>query len=62
MKCLAELEERIAEELEDACSYITMALEYKAMDMKLADSYYALAKTELEHATLLRNHADRIME
>ena len=49
MKLIQLLSEKIEEELEDACSYIDEALQYKSEDKATADLFYQLSLEEMGH-------------
>ena len=49
MEKIQEISDKIEEELEDACDYIDLALEYKESDKGTADMYDQLALEEMGH-------------
>lgn len=49
------LMEHIEEELDDACTYAELALEYKATDPEMAQVFYKLSQEEMTHMELLHN-------
>ena len=55
MKLIQLLSEKIEEELEDACSYIDSAFEYKDEDRATADVFAQLAAEEIGHANKLHD-------
>lgn len=58
IKCLAE---NMQEEMHDAEKYAKLAMEYRADYPDLADTFVTLSKQEVNHATMLHNHAERII-
>lgn len=57
MKKIELLVDKIDEELEDACSYIKLAHEYKESDPELANTFYRLSNDEMTHQDMLHKHA-----
>ena len=53
MKIIQDLSEKIEEELEDACSYIDMAMDLANEDRLTADVYAALSMEEMGHVDKL---------
>lgn len=53
MKIIEILSEHIEDELEDACTYINLALEYKDTDPELANLFYKLSTEEMTHMDAL---------
>lgn len=49
------LMEHIGDELEDACTYAKLALEYKTTDTEMAKLFYSLSNEEMNHMNLLHN-------
>lgn len=49
------LMEHIEDELNDACTYVKLALEYKATDPDMAKLFYSLSNEEMNHMNLLHN-------
>lgn len=47
------LMEHIEDELEDACTYAKLALEYKATDPEMAQLFYKLSGEEMTHMDAL---------
>lgn len=61
MRLIAELSDKIEEEIEDAESYIKMALEHKESDKTLADTFAKLSEEELGHMKALHDQVVRII-
>lgn len=55
MKEIKLLMEHIEEELDDACTYIDLALEYKESDPTLASLFYKLSGEEILHMEALHS-------
>lgn len=53
MKIIELLSEHIEDELEDACTYATLALEYKETDPEVAALFYKLSTEEMTHMDAL---------
>lgn len=53
MRIMELLHEHIGEELEDACTYIKLALEYKDSDPEMAQMFYKLSTEEIGHMEAL---------
>lgn len=53
MKIIELLSEHIEDELEDACTYIKLALEYKDTDPETANLFYKLSQEEMTHMDAL---------
>ena len=58
IKCLAE---NIREEMHDAEKYAKLALEYKEQYPEMLDTFLTLSRQEVNHATMLHNHVERII-
>lgn len=57
MKIIELLSDHIDEELEDACTYAKLALEYKESDPELAQLFYKLSGEEMNHTDALHKRA-----
>lgn len=53
MKVIELLSNHIGEELEDACKYIRLALEYKDTEPEMAQLFYKLSEEEMSHMNAL---------
>lgn len=53
MKLIELLSEHIEDELEDACTYIELALKYKDTDPETANLFYKLSGEEMSHMDAL---------
>lgn len=53
MKIIELLSEHIEDELEDACTYAKLALEYKETDPEAAALFYKLSTEEMTHMDAL---------
>lgn len=53
MKIIELLSDHIEEELDDACTYAKLALEYKESDPELAQLFYKLSTEEMNHMDAL---------
>lgn len=62
MKIMELLHEHIEEELEDACKYIRLALEYKESDPETAQLFYKLSTEEMGHMEALHKSVVSHME
>lgn len=62
MKEIKLLMEHIEEELEDAHTYATLALEYKTTDNSTADLFYKLSEEEMDHMRRLHKAVERLIE
>lgn len=62
MKIMELLHEHIGEELEDACAYIRLALEYKDRDPETAQMFYKLSTEEMGHMEALHKSVVSHME
>lgn len=58
IKCLAE---NIREEMHDAEKYAKLALEYKEQYPEMLDTFLTLSRQEVNHATMLHNHVERLI-
>lgn len=57
MKIIELLSDHIEEELDDACTYAKLALEYKESDPELAQLFYKLSTEEMNHMDALHKRA-----
>lgn len=57
MKIIELLSDHIDEELDDACTYAKLALEYKESDPELAQLFYKLSTEEMNHMDMLHKRA-----
>ena len=55
MEIIAQIVEKIDDELKDAKNYIKLAYEMKDKYPSLADAYYKLSVEEMGHATILHD-------
>lgn len=62
MKIMELLHEHIGEELEDACKYIRLALEYKDTEPEAAQLFYKLSTEEMGHMEALHKSVVSHME
>lgn len=62
MKEISILNDKIEDELEDACAYIDLALEYKDSDPGMADLFYRLSGEEMTHMDLLHGNVKSKIE
>jgi rubrerythrin len=62
VKLIQTLNDKIAEEIHDAQSYATMALELKDERKSLADVLYQLSAEEMKHMSMLHNEAVKIID
>lgn len=62
MKQIKKIVEYIEEELEGAEDYAKEAVREKDVDKPLADMYYGLAMTEMEHVNALHKQAVRLID
>lgn len=56
MKTIELLMDHIEDELNDACTYAKLALEYKSTDPEMANLFYKLSGEEMSHMTALHNN------
>ena len=61
MKIIKTLSKRIEEELNDAKSYVTMAIEYKDERPELSRTLYTISTQEVEHSNMLHNEVAEII-
>lgn len=62
MKEIKILSDHIEEELEDACTYIKLALEYKQSDPEMANMFYRLSVEEMGHMDMLHKNVEAHIE
>lgn len=62
MKQIKRIVEYIEEELDGAEDYAKEAIHEKDVDKPLADMYYGMAMTEMEHVNALHKQAVRLIE
>lgn len=62
MKIIETLSHKIEEELCDAKSYITMAMEYKDEYPELSRTLYNISTQEMEHMNLLHGEVTQIIK
>ena len=62
MKIIELLSEHIEDELEDACTYAHLALEYKDTDPELATVFYKLSGEEMNHMEMLHKRVVAAIE
>ena len=55
MKTVELLMGHIEDEINDACTYAKLALEYKSTDPELANLFYKLSGEEMQHMNALHN-------
>lgn len=56
MKIIELLSKHIEDELEDACTYIRLALEYKETDSEAASLFFRLSQEEMTHMEALHQN------
>lgn len=61
MKDIKLLVDHIEDELEDACMYAKLALEYKHKDQDMAQMFYKLSTEEMNHKDMLHNQATKLI-
>ena len=62
MKIIKILSKKIEEELHDAKSYVTMAIEYKEERPELSRTLYNISAQEMEHMNMLHNEVTVIIQ
>jgi len=62
MKIIETLSHKIEEELCDAKSYVTMAMEYKEEYPELSRTLYNISTQEMEHMNLLHGEVTQIIK
>ena len=62
MKIIQKLNDKIAEEIQDAKCYAKMALEYKDERKQMADVLYQISTEEMRHMSLLHNEVVKLIE
>ena len=60
MRLIEKLNDKIADEIQDAKCYATMALEYKGQPF--ADTLYTISTEEMRHMNLIHNKVVKIIE
>lgn len=61
MKEIKLLVEHIEEELEDACTYAKLALEYKDTNQEMAQLFWNLSNEEMGHQQLLHGQVTQLI-
>lgn len=62
MKLIELLSEHIGDELNDACTYAKLALEYKDTDPETANLFYKLSQEEMTHMDALHKRVVSAIE
>ena len=62
MKIIKCISEKIEEELEDASSYIDLAMKWKAEEPETADLFYELSVEEMGHMEKLHQEVTELIE
>lgn len=62
MQIISKLARKINCEIDDAESYIKLALEYHEEDKDLADTFFELSNQEVKHADKLHAHVVDLIE
>ena len=62
MKIISVLSEKIEEELEDACSYIDLAMKWRNEEPDTADLFYELCVEEMGHMDKLHEEVTELIE
>ena len=62
MKIIETLSHKIEEEVQDAKSYVTMAMEYKDEYPELSRTLYNISTQEMEHMNLLHGEVTQIIK
>ena len=62
MKIIMCLNDKIQEELQDADSYIELAMRWKEEEPEAAELFYDLSTEEMKHMTMLHNKAVELIE
>ena len=62
MKIIETLSNKIEEEVHDAKSYVTMAMEYKEEYPELSRTLYNISTQEMEHMNLLHGEVTQIIK
>lgn len=62
MKIIEILSQHIEDELDDACTYIKLALEYKDTEPEAANLFYKLSGEEMEHMEALHKRVVACIE
>lgn len=62
MKIIEILSQHIEDELEDACTYIKLALEYKDTEPEAANLFNKLSQEEMEHMEALHKRVVACIE
>ena len=62
MKLIKCLSEKIEEEIDDACSYIDLAMKWKNDEPDTADVFYELSLSEMEHMEKLHGEVVELIE
>lgn len=62
MKIIKTIAERIAEEINDADTYVNLATEWKAEQPEAAEVFYELSTQEMGHANMLHEVVTKLIE
>ena len=62
MKDIQTVVDRINEEIEDAETYVKLAMEQKDRHRSLAETFFQLSQEELRHSTALHNEVVKLIE
>ena len=62
MTIIQTVEDRISDELKDACRYVKLALEVKDAHRSLSETLYSLSQDEMRHSTLLHNEVVKLID
>ena len=62
MVVIKRISEKISDELEDACEYAKLALEYRDERRSLGDTFYQLATDEMRHQNVLHNEVVKVID
>ena len=62
MTIIRKLSEMISEEIADARKYVNCALNHKADNLPLADTFFKLSQEEMNHMSMLHDQVTRIID
>ena len=62
MKIIQTVVDHINEEIEDACTYVKLAIETKDAYRSLSETFYGLSQEEMRHSATLHGEVVKLIE